>query len=66
MIKYDIHSAYHHILIKESQTDMLGFSLEMESQTIYFLIFSFTVRNELCSLYVYTAKKFYTARGFVV
>ena len=29
MIKFDIHSAYHHISIRESQTGMLGFSWQI-------------------------------------
>ena len=36
MIKFDIHSAYHHISIRESQTGMLGLSWQINGQTIYF------------------------------
>ena len=36
MIKYDIHSAYHHISIMESQTGILGFSWQISGQTIDF------------------------------
>ena len=48
MIKYDIHSAYHHISIMESQTGILGFSWQISGQTIDFNFFSFTFWNELC------------------
>ena len=57
MIKFDIHSAYHHISIRESQTGMLGFSWQINRQTIYFKFFSVTFWNKLCPLYTYEINK---------
>ena len=53
MIKYDIHSAYHHISIRESQTGMLGFSWQISGQTVYFkfLVLPFGMS---CAPYIYT------------
>ena len=53
MIKNVTHSAYHHISIRESQTNMFGFSWRIGGQTIYytFLVLPFGMR---CVPYVYT------------
>ena len=53
MIKFDIHSAYHHISVRESQTGMLGFSWQINGQTIYFkfLVLPFGMS---CAPYIYT------------
>ena len=53
MIKYDVHSAYHHSSIRESQADMLGFSWQISGQTIYFkfLVLPFEMS---CDSYVCT------------
>ena len=42
MIKFDIHSAYHHISIRESQTGMLGFNCNIEGEVVFFQISSST------------------------
>lgn len=36
LMKYDIHSAYHHLNVYEPHTDMLGFSWEIEGEITYF------------------------------
>ena len=36
MTKFDIHSAYHHVLLQESQTGMLGFSWTIEGEVRFF------------------------------
>ena len=56
MIKYDIHSAYHHISIRESQTGMLGFSWQISARAIYykFLVLPFGM---ICAPYLYVINK---------
>ena len=53
MIKFDIHSAYHHISVRENQTDMLGFSWKIEGQDVFFkfLVMPFGLR---CVPYCFT------------
>ena len=49
MIKFDIHSACHHVLLQESQTGMLGFSWIIEGEVrfsnFWFCLLVYEVRN---------------------
>ena len=53
MIKFDIHSAYHHINICNEHTEMLGFSWNFEGQIVYFnfLVLPFGLSS---AVYIFT------------
>ena len=51
MIKWDIHSAYHHIAVNDIQTDFMGFSWTYANgKTVFYEICCVTVRIILCPL----------------
>ena len=57
MIKFDIHSAYHHVDIFLEHTEYLGFFVENEWENMFLQVFGPSFWLKYCPLYIYEVKQ---------